>query len=72
LPRKESLRQAGDRGAKLLLGTIPMLVVAGVIEAFVSPVKLPTALKFTLSAALFTALVLYLSSGMRKRVIRES
>ena len=66
LPRKESLRQAGNRGAKLLLGTIPMLVVAGVIEAFVSPVKLPTALKFTLSAALFTALVLYLSSGMRK------
>jgi uncharacterized membrane protein SpoIIM required for sporulation len=66
LPRKESLRQAGSRGAKLLLGTIPMLVVAGVIEAFVSPVKLPTALKFTLSAALFTALVLYLSSARTK------
>jgi uncharacterized membrane protein SpoIIM required for sporulation len=66
LPRKESLRRAGNRGAKLLLGMIPLLVVAGVIEAFISPVKIATPLKFLLSAVLFTALVLYLSSGMRK------
>jgi uncharacterized membrane protein SpoIIM required for sporulation len=71
LARKESLRQAGNRGTKLLLGEIPLLIVAGVIEAFVSPTRIPTALKFTLSAALFTALVLYLSSGMRRAVIRE-
>jgi uncharacterized membrane protein SpoIIM required for sporulation len=72
LPRKESLRQAGNRGTKLLLGELPLLVVAGVIEAFVSPTRIPTALKFLLSATLFAALVLYLSSGMRKPVIRES
>jgi len=66
LPRGESLRLAGNHGAKLLLGTIPMLVVAGVIEAFVSPVKIPGALKFLLSVVLFTALVLYLSSGRKK------
>ena len=63
LPRKESLRLAGNHAAKLLLGTIPLLVIAGVIEAFISPVKIATPLKFTLSAVLFTALVLYLSSG---------
>ena len=63
LSRKDSLQLAGSHGAKLLLGTIPMLVVAGVIEAFISPVKIPTPLKFLLSAALFTALALYLSSG---------
>jgi uncharacterized membrane protein SpoIIM required for sporulation len=68
LTRQESLRQAGSRGTKLLLGELPLLIVAGVIEAFVSPVKLPTALKFTLSGTLFIALVLYLSSGMRKVV----
>jgi len=66
LTPKESLRQAGNRGTKLLLGELPLLIVAGVIEAFVSPTRVPTALKFTLSAALFTALVLYLSSGMKK------
>ncbi len=72
MPRKESLRQAGNRGAKLLLGTIPLLVVAGVIEAFISPVKIATPLKFLLSAVLFTALVLYLSSGSKKQVAQEN
>jgi uncharacterized membrane protein SpoIIM required for sporulation len=72
MPRRESLRQAGNRGTKLLLGTIPLLVVAGVIEAFISPVKIATPLKFLLSAVLFTALVLYLSSGMRKPVAQEN
>ncbi|HXR10354.1 MAG TPA: stage II sporulation protein M, partial [Candidatus Acidoferrales bacterium] len=72
MPRKESLRQAGNRGAKLLLGTIPLLVVAGVIEAFISPVKIATPLKFLLSAVLFTALVLYLSSGGKKQVAQEN
>jgi len=72
LPRKESLRRAGNRGAKLLLGTIPMLVVAGVIEGFVSPVKIATPLKFLLSAFLFSALVLYLSSGKRNEKGIES
>ena len=72
MPRKESLRQAGNRGAKLLLGTIPLLVVAGVIEAFISPVEFATPLKFLLSAVLFTALVLYLSSGSKKQVAQEN
>ena len=71
LPRKESLRQAGNRGAKLLLGTIPLLVIAGVIEAFISPVKIAAPLKFMLSAVLLTALVLYLSSGKGGSAIQE-
>lgn len=60
LPRKESLAQAGGRGAQLLLGTIPMLVIAGVIEGFFSPSNAPVAMKFTLAAVLFPALLSYL------------
>lgn len=60
LPRKESLAQAGGRGAQLLLGTIPMLVIAGVIEGFFSPSNAPVAMKFTLAAVLFPALLRYL------------
>ncbi len=71
MPRKDSLQLAGNRATKLLLGTIPLLVVAGVIEAFISPVKIATPLKFLLSAALFTALVLYLSGSMRTLAARE-
>ncbi|HWF13141.1 MAG TPA: stage II sporulation protein M [Candidatus Acidoferrales bacterium] len=72
LPRKDSLRLAGSQAAKLLLGTIPLLVVAGVIEAFISPVKIATPLKFMLSAVLFTALVLYLLSGRKKIAVQET
>jgi uncharacterized membrane protein SpoIIM required for sporulation len=60
LPRRESLVRGGNEGVQLLLGSIPILVVAGVIEAFVSPTGLARHLKFTMAAALFTLLTLYL------------
>jgi uncharacterized membrane protein SpoIIM required for sporulation len=60
LPRRESLTRAGSDGVKLLLGAIPLLVIAGLIEAFVSPTDLAVPLKFTLAAALFTLLMVYL------------
>jgi uncharacterized membrane protein SpoIIM required for sporulation len=61
LPRRESLVQAGARSVRLVLGTIPMLVVAGVVEAFVSPTSVPARMKFLLAAGLATLLVLYLA-----------
>jgi uncharacterized membrane protein SpoIIM required for sporulation len=60
LPRRQSLAQAGGRGARLLLGTIPLLIVAGVIEGFFSPSNAPIFMKFTLAAVLFAALLSYL------------
>jgi len=65
LPRRESLTRAGGRASRLLLGTIPMLLVAGTIEGFFSPTKAPVAMKFVLAAALFTALIAYLSGAGR-------
>jgi uncharacterized membrane protein SpoIIM required for sporulation len=60
LPRRESLARAGGEAVRLLLGVIPMLIVAGVIEAFVSPTGLAVSLKFAMAGALFTLLLLYL------------
>jgi uncharacterized membrane protein SpoIIM required for sporulation len=60
LPRRESLVRAGGRSVRLVLGTVPMLVIAGVVEGFVSPTDLPYQLKFLLAGALGTLLVLYL------------
>jgi uncharacterized membrane protein SpoIIM required for sporulation len=60
LPRKESLTLAGKEATTLVLGVIPLLIVAGVIEAFVSPTGIAVALKFSLAAGLFTLLVSYL------------
>jgi uncharacterized membrane protein SpoIIM required for sporulation len=60
LPRRESIARAGNEAVKLLLGTIPILVIAGLIEAFVSPTGLAVPLKFAMAAALFVLLVSYL------------
>jgi len=60
LPRRESLSRAGTEAVKLLLGTIPILILAGTIEGFVSPTGLATRLKFALAAALFVLLLSYL------------
>jgi uncharacterized membrane protein SpoIIM required for sporulation len=60
LPRRESLARAGLEAVKLVLGTIPILIIAGLIEAFVSPTGLPIPLKFSLAGALFVLLAAYL------------
>jgi len=66
LPRRVSLVRAGARSVRLVVGIIPMLVVAGTIEGFISPSPLHPAVKFTLAAALFTMLVLYLTKRTPK------
>jgi uncharacterized membrane protein SpoIIM required for sporulation len=60
LPRKESLVRAGARSVRLVLGTIPMLLIAGLVEGFVSPTSIAPGMKFLLAAGLGTLLVLYL------------
>jgi uncharacterized membrane protein SpoIIM required for sporulation len=60
LPRKLSLERAGGRAAQLLLGTIPLLIIAGVIEGFFSPSGAAVGMKFALATVLFLALLSYL------------
>jgi len=61
LTRRAALVRAGGEAGRLVLGTIPLLVIAGVVEAFVSPTALPAGVKFALAAALAASLALYLS-----------
>ncbi|MBZ5703655.1 MAG: stage II sporulation protein M [Acidobacteriia bacterium] len=65
LPRRDSLALAGGRAAQLLLGTVPMLIVAGVIEGFLSPSNLAPHLKFLFAAVLFSLLLAYLHRAPR-------
>jgi uncharacterized membrane protein SpoIIM required for sporulation len=60
LPRRDSLARAGSEAVQLLLGTVPILIIAGIIEAFVSPTGLAIPLKFSMAAALFGLLNIYL------------
>jgi uncharacterized membrane protein SpoIIM required for sporulation len=60
LPRRQALVQAGREAVPLILGCVPLLVVAGILEAFVSPSDVPVPLKFGISAALLATLGAYL------------
>jgi uncharacterized membrane protein SpoIIM required for sporulation len=62
LSRRDSLAVGGTEATRLLVGVIPMLIVAGIIEAFFSPSGAPIPLKFAVAAALFAGLVFYLFS----------
>jgi len=49
LTRRAALLLATRRAAQLLLGCIPLLVIAGTIEGFISPSALPLAVKLAVS-----------------------
>ncbi len=66
LPRKDALAAAGHDAIRLLAGTIPLLVIAGVLEGFLSPSGAPRPLKFVVCAVLLTALSLWLAEGGRR------
>ncbi|MBV9269346.1 MAG: stage II sporulation protein M [Acidobacteriaceae bacterium] len=73
LPRRESLARAGKRAVRLLLGTIPLLLIAGTIEGFFSPTPVPVSLKFLLAGVLFGTLLFYLFlSGPAKSATADS
>lgn len=60
LSRRESLAHHGPEAVRLLVGTIPILIIAGTIEGFISPSGIPPAWKFTLAAAIASIFFLYL------------
>lgn len=69
LPRTDALVVAGRRAIRLLLGVFPLLVIAGLIEGFVSPTPVSPALKLMTGAALLVLLGLYLGACGRDGTI---
>jgi len=65
LTRRDSLAQAGARAIRLLLGVIPMLVVAGIIEGFLSPSRLSAGTKFGFAGVMLALLLAWLFSRPR-------
>lgn len=57
LTRRAALVVAARRAAQLLLGCVPLLVIAGLIEGFISPSELPLA--FKLFVSLGSGILLY-------------
>lgn len=60
LTRSASLRLGARDAAMLVLGTIPMFVIAGLIEGFVTPSYLPGAIKIVLGVTVAALAIAYL------------
>ncbi len=65
LSRRESLVYYGGQAGRPILGIIPVLIIAGTIEGFISPSSFPAAAKFALAGVIATLFGLYLSSAGR-------
>jgi uncharacterized membrane protein SpoIIM required for sporulation len=64
--RADYLSVRGRLVARLALGCVPLLVIAGIIEAFFSPSPLPAWTKFIMAGLLFTSLLVFVAvSGGR-------
>ncbi len=58
--RMDALRIYGSQAAQLVYGIIPMLLIAGAIEGFISPnPAIPDMLKYVIGTLIFVLLVLY-------------
>lgn len=61
LPRRDALKIAGGEVARLTVGVALLLVIAGLIEGFITPEPIPPLLKLTFAALTAIGLVLYLN-----------
>ena len=67
--RKDALITNGRDACKLMVGTLPLWITAGILEGNVSHSSLPHWAKFGLAGVQFVALVSYIYGSRRRRVI---
>ncbi|MDC3414174.1 stage II sporulation protein M [Aquibacillus sp. 3ASR75-11] len=61
--RGYQLKQQAKRSVQLLLGTIPLFVIAGVIEGFITPAPLSLGTKYIVAGLTVFGLLLYITTG---------
>jgi len=72
LSRRDSLALGAREAVRLLAGVVPLLVVAGILEAFLSPSDAAVGVKFAVGGVLFLGLSFWLAEGGRKRFQADS
>ena len=60
LSRADALKSRGRDAVRLMMGVAILLVLAGIIEGFISPAPIPTSIKFSVGAVTGLALYSYL------------
>jgi uncharacterized membrane protein SpoIIM required for sporulation len=60
LSRADAFKSRGMEAVRLIVGCVPLLVLAGIIEGFISPAPIHPAIKFTVAGVTGVALYSYL------------
>jgi uncharacterized membrane protein SpoIIM required for sporulation len=71
LKRIDAMKVNGVRAIRLILGVIPMFVIAGIIEGFITPLDISPYIKLVFSAFTGILLFLYFSQAKWKMVKSE-
>ena len=71
LSRKNALIRAAQKSVQLLLGSVPLLIVAGLIEGLVSPSDAPAELKYGIGIATGVLLYGYLFLAGRQSTVNS-
>jgi uncharacterized membrane protein SpoIIM required for sporulation len=67
MTRGDALKSRGMEAVRLIVGCIPLLVVAGIIEGFISPAPINPLIKFAIAGITGVALYSYLFLAGRDR-----
>jgi uncharacterized membrane protein SpoIIM required for sporulation len=67
LPRRAAVVIAANRAIRLMAGCVPLLLIAGTIEGFISPSGLPNSAKYAFGALMLVLLYAYLLGAGRGR-----
>lgn len=69
--RKYEFLQAAKQSAQLLIGTIPLFIIAGTIEGYITPSELQLEVKYLIAGATLLLLIAYYGYGVwsKKRTI---
>ncbi|MFF2445740.1 stage II sporulation protein M [Neobacillus sp. NPDC058068] len=69
--RGYQLKQQAKRSVQLLLGTIPLFIIAGVIEGFITPAAISLEAKYIVAILTVIGLILYVIIG-RQRLMKTT
>lgn len=61
--RAYQLKVQAKRSVQLLIGTIPLFVIAGLIEGFITPAAIPLSVKYSVACITVIGLILYILIG---------
>jgi uncharacterized membrane protein SpoIIM required for sporulation len=66
-PRKLRFLESAKESAQLLIGTIPLFIIAGIIEGYITPSTLSLEVKYLIAGITLLILILYYIYGIRVR-----